>query len=176
MKGETGLGVPIETCTLWAPACTVRLFKRTYLKVFEQRQIKNLAVFNLTDDAEKDDHCARVYNKSLLYLVSNAFESKPRIPLFRDGVPILGMQKFVKKDRELQALFRKRTADYVLAPNQEEEGSVRASKATSHGDFDDDESTVKATLARILGRTSVKTTFSFPRSSSSLRDFRKRLR
>ncbi len=176
MKGETGLGVPIETCTLWAPACTVKLFKRSYLKVFAQKQIRKLAVFNLTNRAEKDDHCARVYNKSLLYLVSNAFESKPRIPLFRDGVPILGMQKFVKKDKELQALFRKRSADYVLAPNQEEEGSIGASTAAQHGDFDDDEVTVKATLARILGRETVRTTFSFPRSSSSLKDFRKRLR
>ena len=176
MRGETGLGVPIETCTLWAPACTVRLFKRSFLKVFAQRQIKNLAIFNLTNRAEKDDHCARVYNKSLLYLVSNAFESKPRIPLFRDGVPILGMQKFVKKDKELQSLFRKRTADYILAPNREQEGSIDASMAARHGDFDDDVATIKATLGRILGRKTVRATFSFPRSTSSRKDFRKRLR
>ena len=108
--------------------------------------------------------------------MSNAFESKPRIPLFRDGVPILGMQKFVKKDKQLQALFRKRSADYVLAPNREEEGATKASTAARHGDFDDDVATIKATLGRILGRDSVKTTFNFPRSSSSLQDFRKRLR
>ena len=175
MKGATGLGVPVETCTLWAPACTVRLFKKTYLDVYNQRQLKKLALFNLTSRAEKGDHCARVYNKSLLYLVSNAFESKPRIPLFRDGEPILGMQKFVKKDKDLQALFRKRTADYVLAPNNEEEGSVNASRSNSHGGFDDDEATVKATLARILGKDSVKTTIDFPRSSSSKKDMRNRL-
>jgi len=175
LEGATGLGVPVETCTLWAPACTVRLFKKTYLDVYNQRQLKKLALFNLTSKAEKGDHCARVYNKSLLYLVSNAFESKPRIPLFRDGEPILGMQKFVKKDKDLQALFRKQTADYVLAPNYEEEGSVKASRSNSHGGFDDDEATVKATLARILGKDRVKATIDFPRSSSSKKDMRHRL-
>jgi hypothetical protein len=85
------------------------------------------------------------------------------------------MQAFVKKDKDLQALFRKRNADYVLAPNQAEDGSVDASRANGHGDFDDDAATVKATLARILGKSSIKTTINFPRSASSKRDLRKRL-
>lgn len=34
-----------------------------------------LPLYTLTDAAEQDDHCAHVYNKSLLYLVSNAFDS-----------------------------------------------------------------------------------------------------
>lgn len=176
LKGETGLGLPIETCTLWAPACTVRLFKRTYLEVFNARQIKKFALFNLTGRAEKDDHCARIYNKSLLYLVSNAFESKPRIPLFRDGEPILGMHKFVRKDKALKELFRKRAADYVRAPNREEEGTPDASTASSHGDFDDDVPTVKALLARISAKQKSQAKLNFPRSSSSAKDVRARYR
>ena len=175
MRGEEGLGIPIETVSLWAPACTTKLFKRSYLELIEQKRIRNFALFNLKNAAEKDDHCAHIYNKSLLYLVSNAFESKPRIPLFRDGVPLLGMNKFVKKDRKLQALLRKRHVDYVLAPNEEKEGTRGASRARSHGGFDDDPATVKATLARILGRKEARASFSFPRSSSSARDLRKRM-
>ena len=36
------------------------------------------SLFTLTDRAERDDHCARVYNKSLLYLVAHAFEATAR--------------------------------------------------------------------------------------------------
>jgi hypothetical protein len=176
MKGNTGLGVPIETCTLWAAACTVSLFKETYLPVLESRQIRNLTLFNLSDNAEQDDHCARVYNKSLLYLVSNAFEKRARVPLLRDGEPILGMDKFVEKDKDLKAMLGKRYVEYVRAPNQFEEGARNASRATSHGDFDDDKATVKATLARIVGSKELQAPLSFPRSSSSASDMRRNMR
>jgi hypothetical protein len=46
------------------------------------------ARFILTDVAERQDNCANVYRRSLLYLVSNAFEHQRQVPL-------LGMQKFV---------------------------------------------------------------------------------
>jgi hypothetical protein len=175
MKGEEGLGIPIETCTFWAPACTIDLFKQTYLPLIDERLIKNVALFNLTDDNEQDDHCARIYNKSLLYLVSNAFEERPRIPLFRDGEPILGMDKFASKDKALKDLFGRRYAAYIKVPNQKVEGSMDASRARCHGDFDDDKATVKAALARILTRKDVRTEMSFPRSQSSARNVRERM-
>ena len=74
------------------------------------------------DEAEQDDNCARIYNKSLLYLVSNAFEDKPRIPGFRDGVPLLGLQKSIAQDKEVGALFRGKKAELIIAPNDEAEG------------------------------------------------------
>ena len=124
---------------------------------------------------EQDDHCANVYHKSLLYLVSHAFEDKPRIPLFRDGVPILGMEKFLRKDAELMALFKGENADLVISPNSKPVNSIDASTALHHGDFDDDGATVKATLRRILGDGVPKSgSISFQRSASSLRDSRVR--
>jgi len=85
-----GNGVmPIKTCTLWAPAMTADLFKQTYLPLIGNG-IERFSLFTMDDKTEQDDNCGKIYNKSLLYLVSNAFEAKPRIPLFRDGVPILG--------------------------------------------------------------------------------------
>jgi hypothetical protein len=175
LKGTTGLGLKIESCTLWAPACTVALFKAFYLPAIKSKAIDRFALFALTDEAERDDNCASIYHKSLLYLVSNAFEEQGRIPLFRDGVPILGMEKFLKKDDELVKLFRagNKTCELILSPNAAPEGSIYHATATHHGDFDDDKPTVNATLARILSKGSMQNQFQFSRSASSMKDRRK---
>ena len=163
-------GVRIESLVLWAPACTVDLFKEFYVPSITRGRIRRAAIFALTDKAEQDDNCANIYHKSLLYLVSNAFEKQGRIPLFRDGEPILGMERFLKADTAVQSLIKAGKLDLVLAPNDARVGSVNASKAQHHGDFDDDDATVKSTLARILGDGSTaRTEFSFHRSASSLR-------
>lgn len=175
LKGQAGLGLPVKTCTLWAPACTVDLFKDTYLPLLQKKAIEQFALFVLTDKAERDDTCAHIYNKSLLYLVSNAFEDKQRIPLFRDGVPILGMEKFIRKDKDLVALFKTAGAELVLAPNALAEGSPNRSTCQSHGDFDDDKATVNATLARMIGEKKSGVSFVFNSSASSLKDRREQL-
>ncbi|MEO6422795.1 MAG: C1 family peptidase [Candidatus Nitrotoga sp.] len=153
MKGEKGYNMTIASCTLWAPACTVDLFKEAYLPAIKSTQLEKFALFALSDKAEQDDNCARIYNKSLLYLVSNAFEDKQRIPLFREGVPILGMEHFIQQDKDLKSLFDTKKADLVISPNSEPMGSIGASKASHHGDFDDDQNTVMATFARISPAT-----------------------
>jgi hypothetical protein len=86
------------------------------------------------------------------------------------------MDKFVEKDKDLKAMLGKRYVEYVRAPNQFEEGARNASRATSHGDFDDDKATVKATLARIVGSKELQAPLSFPRSSSSASDMRRNMR
>jgi hypothetical protein len=150
LRGRTGLGLKVASLTLWAPACTIDFFHRFYLPSITDGRIGRFALFTLTDEVEQDDDCKRIYNKSLLYLVSNAFEDQPRVPVLHPrGTPILGMERFVEDDPELTALFKRRTADWVLAPNGRPAGSDGASRATSHGSFDDDRPTVTATLARI---------------------------
>ena len=104
--------MPIESCTLWAPACTIELFNRPYVPAIEDGNDRALrACIALNDRAEQDDDCAGIYHKSLLYLVSNAFEAKPRIPLARDGVALLGMQKFIDGDPALSRIFRRKGVD-----------------------------------------------------------------
>jgi hypothetical protein len=106
--------------------------------------IGRMALYVLSDKAEQDDNCARLYNKSLLYLVSNAFEAVPRIPVFRDeGTPLLGMEKFL--DKQLRALFTGKH-ELVIAPD-----GATLSQAREHGAFDDDPATVASTFRRILG-------------------------
>ncbi|WP_305801399.1 hypothetical protein, partial [Thiolapillus sp.] len=82
----------IETCSLMAPACTLDWYRDSYVPVLDEKgrlQIRDMAIYNLLDELEKDDTVTALYHKSLLYLVSNAFERQKERPL-------LGMQKFAK--------------------------------------------------------------------------------
>lgn len=165
-------GRSIKTCTLWAPACTVKMFKQSYLPSIEDGKIGRFALYTLNDKAEQDDNCARIYNKSLLYLISNALEKEPHIPLYRDGEPLLGLEKCITTDSRLRDLFGGRTVDWVRAPNDQKGQPVNYSTARHHTDFDDDEATVRATLARMLGMEQVKGDFNFKRTRSSMREKR----
>jgi len=163
------MGRRIKTCTLWAPACSTQLFKQSYLPSIENGNIERFALFTLNDKAEQDDNCSRIYNKSLLYLVSNAFEKEPHIPLFRDGEPLMGLERCILADSRLRDLFGSKKADWVRAPNDQKVSIQNYSTARHHGDFDDDEATVRATLARMLGSEQVEGDFSFKRSKHSMR-------
>jgi len=153
--GTQGLGLKIKTVTMWAPACTIDLFRECYQPAIASRAIERFDLFTLTDKAEQCDTCANIYHKSLLYLVSHAFEKKPRIPGIPGdkfaGVPILGMQWWIEKDAALVSLLKGRNCSWVLSPNTFAEGSGTASTAQHHGDFDDDPLTLKSALARVLG-------------------------
>jgi hypothetical protein len=180
LSGREGFGLPVDTCTLWAPAVTTTLFKQAYLPAVQDARIGRMAVFALNDSAEQDDHCAKIYNKSLLYLVSRAFEDSA----FGDGTPLLGMEKWLAADPELAALFTGGGADMVFSPNTEPEGSIAAARSAAHDDFDDDKATLRATLARVLASSSgiageapasAAPAFEFHRSAPSLRGRREQL-
>jgi hypothetical protein len=144
--------------------------------------VENFAVFAMTDHAEQNDNCAQIYHKSLLYLVSHAFEEFLRQPwigknpggtMKRGGEPILGMQKCIESELKPE----ERKWDLVLSPNVEPDGTHGASRSVSHGGFDDDPATLRATLARVLNRADVKTVFGKGRlrSASSNRARREQL-
>jgi hypothetical protein len=175
MQGVAGLGLTVESATLWAPAMTTELFKATWLKSLAR--IARFALFTLDDGTERDDDCAGIYHKSLLYLVSDALEKTARVPLLHpDGEPILGMQKFIEGDAALARLFTAGSnAQWVVAPNTEPEGSPNASTAKHHGDFDDDKPTVLATLARVLNRNTGGTDITFDASAQRKRAVRRKI-
>jgi hypothetical protein len=137
--------------------------------------IERFALFTLDDRTEQDDNCADIYHKSLLYLVSNAFEEKQRIPVIRDGIPIVGMEKFIRDDKDLMQLFERPNAEWVRSPNTVPDGKEGASRSAHHGDFDDDAPTLRATLARILDAKTDRSSFSFHRSASAASTIRRRL-
>lgn len=168
MAGMGGLGKEITSCTLWAPGVSIRDFKESYLPVIQDGSLRNFSLFTLTDIAENDDHCANIYHKSLLYLVSNALE-------YELSEPLLGMEKFVRNDAELTSLFKHPDHRWVKTPNNSRPPA--ASKARHHGDFDDDPPTLMSTLANILPKEKMPKAniFEFKRSSSSLGDRRRQL-
>jgi DNA repair exonuclease SbcCD nuclease subunit len=153
---------------MWAPGVTIDEFKQTYLPAIENGGIQHMALYTLTDEAERDDHCGNIYHKSILYLVSNALEEKRQTPL-------LGLAKDVRADKQVSAVFKDSRHDWVLAPNKAAENSIRASRASKHGEFDDEKLTVKSTLARILQAEHAEQDFEFSRTSASLQDMRKQV-
>ena len=159
------LGLEIQTCTLWAPACTVDVFTQYYVPAIGST-IKKFALFTLDDTTERADNCAEIYHKSLLYLVSDAFETQFRVPLIHpDGEPLLGMEHFVSKDALMSGTptsiaqwLSQHGADWVKSPNENPKGSKDAATAKHHGDFSTDEAVLLATIARVAGVANVPVT------------------
>ncbi len=92
-----------------------------------------MAIYNLKDNLELDDHVAHAYRKSLLYLVSNSFEH------YRE-TPILGMEKF--KDK---IIFSGKKPTMVYS-----NGNSGSTRSTSHGGFDNDTHTMNHIFKRVL--------------------------
>ena len=152
-------GVPFKSLQLMAPAITNALFHQTIGKAVNAGQCPLPSVYALSDVGERDDN-VWAYGKSLLYLVSNAFEGR------RDS-PIVGMQRFFggpelteskHVDPVLAAMLGKKVeglSALVLAGRAaagekgEETGSV--SRSDSHGGFDNDPDTMNSVIFRILG-------------------------
>ncbi|MCU1759485.1 C1 family peptidase [Pseudomonas sp. 14P_8.1_Bac3] len=76
-------GLPIATSTLMAPACTLDFANQTYRKVIEDGGLKrkDFHIHLLSDQREQLDNVVGAYHKSLLYLVSRAYEELQRMPL-----------------------------------------------------------------------------------------------
>jgi hypothetical protein len=129
-------GVHVQSCALMAPACSIEFFQHHYRPRLGKSsqaatRIERLKVYCLKDEVEQDDQVTPLYNKSLLYLVSNAFETKQFMPL-------LGMEKF-KED------IGTGLAEIVYA-----EKSSGVTRSTSHGGFDNDPITMNDILRGIL--------------------------
>jgi len=73
------------------------------------------------------------------------------------------------------SLFGSDTAVWIRTPNGLPVGSPDASEARHHGDFDDDERTVKATLARMLNTAPPAANFHFASSVAALAGRRRAL-
>jgi len=137
--------VKVSSLSLWAPACTFALFEQTYAPLLKSGAIEAFDLYTLDDATERDDDCANIYHKSLLYMVSHALEVKPRIPFFdENGTALLGLARDV--DRSIESAFWDSDHRWLLAPGSAQSG------ARHHGDFDNDSETLRSTLERITGK------------------------
>ncbi|WP_374313447.1 hypothetical protein [Dongia sp.] len=141
-------GVHVQSCSLMAPACSIEFFQQCYRPRLGKSsqaatKIDRLKIYCLKDSEEQDDEVTPLYNKSLLYLVSNAFETIERMP-------ILGMEKF--KDQ-----IGTNLAEVVYADK-----ASTVTRSTSHGGFDNDPFTMNDILRGILKKA--------PKRPFSIRD------
>ena len=142
-----------------APAISIDLFKRKFLPLIEYNSDLNPTLYVLSDKGERDDDVGP-YGKSLLYLVSNAFERTRETPL-------LGMEKFINSanreldkkyiDTDVAKLLKKDFKGWprlVIAGEAAANRQIGAdiSRSDSHGGFDNDSFTLNSVLFRILGK------------------------
>jgi hypothetical protein len=125
--------VTLESCSLKAPACTIDYYNETYHpQLASNGRLKSLVQYSLTDAREQADPSTGPYSKSLLYLVSHAFEADRE-------APILGMEKH-SKSLTLPSAHKIHYAGRSGAPTN----------STKHGGFDNDKKTMDDILETIL--------------------------
>ncbi len=153
MRQLVGLGVHLKSVHLMAPAITVESFKTEMQPFIKDGSCPQPTLYILSDVGERDDTVGP-YGKSLLYLVSNAFEGAKETPL-------LGMERYVSDlgqttdrhtDAEMNALFKKKVdglPSLIVAGS--DGGPLSTSRSETHGGFDNDEWTLNSILRRVLG-------------------------
>jgi hypothetical protein len=146
-------GVAFRTLQFLAPAITVELFRKTLMPAIRAGRCPAPDLYILSDAGERDDDLGP-YGKSLLFLVSNAFEGAR-------ATPILGMERFVAAvpgveppAADIAALLDGRL---VIAgaggpsPADPLKEKFPVSRSETHGGFDNDIGTMNSLIWRILG-------------------------
>jgi pimeloyl-ACP methyl ester carboxylesterase len=152
--------VPVNTCSLYAPACSIPFALRHFIPPVEQRVLSksNLFCDILTDERERADSVGP-YGKSLLYLVSRALENVHKTPL-------LGMETAWPRGPKFEDQWHRSYAADLARWHKFAAGDIRpkrhgADRANvsdgvemiplAHGSFDNDIAVVDQTLRRIHG-------------------------
>jgi len=132
----------VTTVSLMAPAASVDLYKTHYHPLLAGSSdgfgIDQMTVYSLSDRLEQEDTVGP-YGKSLLYLVSRAFEEETPLPL-------LGMQRYS------EALADESPANVEWVYSQGRQEQEPRSLSTAHGGFDNDPATMNHILQRVLGK------------------------
>ena len=152
--------VPMASLTYLAAAIRTDEWLRAVLPHLQQAHIDRFTAFGMSPTRELDDICGAgdvaVYRKSLLYLVSRAFE-RPMDPDDTE-VPILGMAHFasdpVNGSSLTDAVATLPDARLVWSPSVDPPDA--RTDSSTHGGFDDDNPTMTSVLLRILRTTAIE--------------------
>ena len=142
-------GLSAASLSLLAPAVRNDLFTSNVVPFLGKTPgIGALTMCTMTEDAERGDDLievlgAAVYGKSLLYLVSRAFEPKRK-------TPILGLDDTLRKDAELWRLFNGGGARLEFSQARGETPNP-ATRALRHGCFDNDAATMRTVATIVAG-------------------------
>ncbi|MCA9205019.1 MAG: caspase family protein, partial [Planctomycetales bacterium] len=140
-------GVPnIRGLHLMAPAIRNDLFRRRLLDRMNNG-IDWTTIYTMRRNLELDDSVGP-YGKSLLYLIHYALEDDRE-------TPILGLEESLRRDTAIATKFGLRgtsnQAGDVLWSKTPRDTDRNSTRATSHGDFDNDPTTLNSIVMRIKG-------------------------
>lgn len=136
------LGLPaFRSLQLLAPAANIALFKSHIVPLLGQQSgVEKLTVFTMNRHYEQADNCGYIYQKSLLYLVSAALET-------RTHTAISGLEESLRADGVMVDLFGLGSTPGRADIHWSKSG---ATQATTHGGFDDDPATLASVARNIL--------------------------
>jgi hypothetical protein len=142
-------GLPqVKSLHFLAPAVNIPTFQAK-LAANIGKEIQHLTMYTMKKDFERQDK-AGPYLGSLLYLVHHSFEMP-------DENPILGLEENLRNDSKMTELFGLQgqpanDADVVFSVTSVLAAANKQSRATSHGDFDNDPYTMESVAKAILGQ------------------------
>jgi hypothetical protein len=160
IKQLKAANIKVASLTYLAAAIRTDEWMRNVLPRLNQGDIERFTAFGMNPVRELDDVCGKqgiaIYRKSLLYLVSRAFE-RPTDPNASE-VPLVGMAHFaderVGRTSYAKAVESLNDGALIWSPSAKPPDS--RSDSTTHGGFDDDNPTMTSVLLRILGTTTVQ--------------------
>jgi hypothetical protein len=126
-------GTVVENCFLLGAACTVAQYERDLVPALDAGSLKHLTIYNLSEQRELDDSVGP-YSKSLLYLVSHAFEESPKTAILGMAVHSQALPK-----------HKKQTVLYTAGAD------LTRTDARSHGGYGTDLATLNDILKTIRG-------------------------
>lgn len=162
---QKDLAGSVKSVHLYAPACTVAFANRHYAPHAELMNRLHLDI--LADRREQDDNVAYVYQKSLLYLVSNALEADLRTPVLGlanvcnpqysgwDGssgsAEALANWRNAMETSRLQDRLTIHDEEKILTRRGNGADLDEKTESASHGGFDNNVEVIGRTLERITG-------------------------
>lgn len=157
----TARNVPVASCHLYAPACTVRFALEHYVPAIEKQTLprKRLHIHVLSYDNEICDSVGP-YRKSLLYLVSRSLESCHKMPILglHEAFQQQANRKWHSGEKQSVEQWQKfwnggGNGLDVVADKQVPTGNDKLGRLIQacHGSFDNDKKTIELTLKRITG-------------------------
>jgi hypothetical protein len=138
-------GPAFRNLILFAPACTVEFFTQKIVPALGQNGgggpiVQSMRHYYLDDLREQDDSVGP-YRKSLLYLVSRAFQDRNKV------VPLMGMEIYQAQVNAALAATPM-TATVKQFNTRDNPGETTSSE---HGKFDNDPATMNSMLVTVLG-------------------------
>ncbi len=149
--------VDIASISWLAPAIRVDDFARLVLPAIQSRHVARFASFGMRDKLELDDSVGsgflKIYQKSLLYLVSRGLEERSEPG--SGEVPLLGMQRFASGplgNSTVTETLEELGAELIWSPS--ETPAMSRTSSNCHGGFDDDSASMTSVMLRILNQQS----------------------